>query len=288
MKNINKIVGLCALTLAAAHNANADEIYLKGGLFGVGGGYSYSLNDNFGVRAEYTNFSKDFKDESSGDFDFDASFKSKHKSVYVDYFPFAGSFRLTAGLSKRNFGADVKGSADTQNGITIGNRHLNAAEINQYKTALNLGDDFVASGDVSWKKTAPYFGFGFGHGSGKGLGFVFDFGVYLGKPTVNLKANKNLYEALDMSLKYEEIEPKLKEAANTNNPGLIGLTAADLPALKDAVDNKNYGYIKGLDIYKNAQASAQQEIDAQIAKIDDDVKNIKIIPALHFGLSYRF
>jgi|GEM_PF-447382 len=286
----------CASLLLASlgiTNANAHEIYLKGGLLGIGGGYSYSINNNLGVRAEYTKFSFDLNDKESGNLKYDAKFNSSHKSVYVDYFPFAGTFRLTAGLAKRNFGIDAYGYADEKNGISIGNTDLSPHEIADYKNKLGLNGDISAHADIKWKKTAPYFGLGWGHGSSKGFGFVADIGVYLGKPKVNLKTSDALYEIADTKLKLDDIQPKLEKDLNdfaNGDPSFkrTKLTQAEAIALKNDIDNKNYQAIKNSNLYKNAQASVQDEIDEQIAEFNSDVKNIKLIPAIHLGISYRF
>jgi len=277
----------CASLLLASigiSNVHAHEIYLKGGFLGLGGGYSYSINDYLGVRGEYTKFNYNMNDKESGDFHYDAKLKSDHKSVYVDVFPFGGTFRLTAGLAKRDFGLTVNGYVDDENGITIGDTTLSKNQLDDYRNKAGITGEVNALGNIGWKKTSPYLGLGFGHGSGKGLGFVFDVGVYMGGPSVKLHTSDALYTMADAEVKLNKLEQQVK------NNDLDKYSDAEKLQIAQVIANaKANGYVNVNDINNlPVDASAQTDIDKQIDELNEDVKDFKLIPAIHLGISYRF
>jgi len=264
MMHTKKIILAAALSLAVAQQANAHEVYAKAGFLGAGGGYGYRFHENFGVRAEFTKFKMDLDDESSGDFDYDGRFKSDHKSLFIDYFPFGGTFRLTAGLAKRDFGLKIKAKPSDDGYISIGGTDVDNDIRNKIKNtspgeraaiknqtgvdinALDLDGELSATGALDWKKTSPYLGFGWGNSVERGLGFMFDLGVYVGKPTVKLSASRTLTDIVDAEAAYQ------KSKGN------------------------------------NTRKTSNEAINEQINEFNDDVKDFKLIPALHIGLSYRF
>lgn len=91
-----KIVLLAAIASMSA-GAFAGEVYGGVGTTGVTLGYTHTLTDNFGVRAEANmlNFNKNV---DSNNVTYDARIKFQDVGLYGDYHPFGGGFRVSAGV----------------------------------------------------------------------------------------------------------------------------------------------------------------------------------------------
>jgi len=177
----------CGLFLAA-HSASAQEVYGKVGVLGIGAGYSHSINQHFGVRADFSTVGTYETDGTADNLKYDAEFKANQLGLYGDYFPFGGSFRLTAGLHSRKLEASIIGRHDGGS-ITIGGIDV----------SNGLDDNDTATGKVKWDSVAPYIGIGWGHHAkeGRGFGFIADIGVSFGSPKTSLGVSSSLYGKLD-------------------------------------------------------------------------------------------
>jgi len=197
----------CGLLLAA-QSASAQEVYGKVGILGIGAGYSHSINQHFGVRADFSTVGTIDRDGTADRLDYDAEFKANQLGLYGDYFPFGGSFRLTAGLHSRKLEAIANGRANDGGIINIGGFPVQV-----------LSDDDTAQAKVKWDSVAPYLGIGWGHHAkeGRGFGFIADIGVSFGSPKTSLTISdslRNKMDALGPSLGLdtnEEIEKQRKE-----------------------------------------------------------------------------
>ncbi|MFT3931775.1 MAG: hypothetical protein QM709_15915 [Spongiibacteraceae bacterium] len=161
---------LCAPLLAHAEFG----IYAKAGTFGFGGGIGYGVTENLTARLGYTAFNYD-TDVDTDDVNYDAEAKIGGGELMLDWHPFSGSFRLTAGMIANRNKIDVEAKANqsvTINGTTY--------------TSSQLG---TLDGTVDFKSTAPYLGIGWGNVAGKNgnFHFVADIGVvFQGSPDVKL------------------------------------------------------------------------------------------------------
>jgi hypothetical protein len=195
---------LAALLFVAAAPAFADgaaalptryEIYSGIGSQGyvLGGGASF--NDAFGVRGEgnYLNYTKNY---SSDSVNYDGKLSYRNAGLFVDWHPFRGSFRLTAGAL---VGDDkVTGSATSSQGsYTINGTSYSAA-----------GQSLSAT--VKFPTVRPYLGVGFGHTQQRGFGFYSDLGVAYGKPSVDVNASPALQQqaANDIAAEKSDLESK--------------------------------------------------------------------------------
>jgi len=178
----------CGLLLAA-QSASAQEVYGKVGILGIGAGYSHSINQHFGVRADFSTVGTIDRDGTADKLDYDAEFKANQLGLYGDYFPFGGSFRLTAGLHSRKLEAAINGRANAGGTINIGGIET--------RNPLDAGD--TAQGKVKWDSVAPYIGIGWGHHAkeGRGFGFIADIGVSFGSPKTTLSVSNSLYTKLN-------------------------------------------------------------------------------------------
>lgn len=143
--------------------------------FGLLGGIG--INDNFGVRANLNAFGYDYNDTREG-IDYKTTTTLRTVGLLGDWFPFAGGFRVTAGLynNANKFELDGEpsgGSYTFTNGTTY-----TSAEIGSLTGSIDYN-----------KKAAPYLGLGWGHVGGKaGLSFMVDAGIlFTGKPQVDLQ-----------------------------------------------------------------------------------------------------
>lgn len=168
---------VAALAVAASNGARAADvgIYVKGGTLGVGGGVGVGLTDTLRLRAGYTAL-KVSKDISKTDIDYSGDLKLGGGEAMLDWHPFHGTFRVTAGLTlnRNEITADAK--------PTNGTYELNG---NTY-LASEIG---TLDGHVDFKSTAPYLGIGWGDVIDKDgrFSFIADIGVlFQGSPDAKL------------------------------------------------------------------------------------------------------
>jgi hypothetical protein len=169
-------MAVAAIAVAASNNARADVgVYAKGGTLGVGGGLGVGLTDTLRLRAGYTAL-KVSKDISKTDIDYSGDLKLGGGEAMLDWHPFHGNFRVTAGLTlNRN---EITADAEPTNGTyeLNGNTYL-ASEIG------------TLDGKVEFKSTAPYLGIGWGDVIDKDgkFSFIADIGLlFQGSPDAKL------------------------------------------------------------------------------------------------------
>lgn len=160
------------LGLAGAAPAQAQELYLKAGLPGVGIGFAQPLGPLLGVRADFVTLGDRDERRNEEGIDYDAKLKANRAALLLDLFPFAGSFRISAGATAAKYQLDLlaTGAGGT---LTIGNT--------TYTTTAN--DRFAVQ--VKMPSSMPYLGIGWGHKSNSGLRFSFDIGAAFGKAKVS-------------------------------------------------------------------------------------------------------
>lgn len=160
------LLGLALLTgLSCAPQAEAaTAITLKAGTLGYGLEINQGLSERFALRLGYNAFSSDYDMTEDGiDYRFDSDFKSV--GAFVDWHPFAGVFRVSAGYLANS--TEFAGTGTPQSGATydIGGNTYTAAEVG----TLGAGVEFTGG---------PYLGFGWGSSpKGSGLALSFDIGV---------------------------------------------------------------------------------------------------------------
>lgn len=200
LRKVNAVVWMLAVLGVSAPAMAAEDdpgmgisVGITGGTLGLGleGGYRFS--DRLGVRVNAVSYSRDEPVEAD-DFDIDGKAKLKSFGAAVDFYPFGGRFRLSAGLRSNDnkfsgvaspIGATVEVGDDTY-------------------TADEVGD---LTGSASFKKTAPTLSIGWGGKFRKGLQFGADIGVVLqGHPKLaassdgTLAANPAFQDNLDAQL----------------------------------------------------------------------------------------
>lgn len=190
---------------AAAGNASAHQAYLKGGFAGIGAGYAYGISNAFTARADFTTIGSFNRNSTSGDLAYQGQLKYDQASIYGDWFPFKGAFRITSGLNVRNAKLEAKASPSSAGTVTIGD------------TTVGFDGNDSAYARVKMPTVAPYIGIGWGHNvasGSKGFSFVADIGLSIGKPKVDLQVNPALLGKLNAATGGQgnaEINKQLKD-----------------------------------------------------------------------------
>lgn len=174
-----------------------------------------------------------------------ATLKLNNAKVMVDWFPFKGSFRLSAGTTVYNT-TGLNGTVSVAPGTTlkIGNDYyLSAPSPNQLtgNLALGLGG-----------KAVPRFTLGWGNMVAKNhrIRFETEFGVeIIGTPTVSWS---------------------------------YGGEACPTASSTSTTCSSESGYVA-----INTISGVSTDIATQIASLQSDVNNVKILPVLQFGLSVK-
>lgn len=154
------------------------DVGVKIGTLGAGVEINYPLSSVLSISAGINKFSQS-EDDSIDGIDYDIDLDLQTISLFVNYHPFSGSFRLTAG-------AMING-----NELSMAAKPNATYEIdgNVY-TAAEVGD---LEATVDFNSLAPYVGIGYGSGTSSGLGFTFDLGVLMqGEPNVDLESTGGL------------------------------------------------------------------------------------------------
>ncbi|KPF48132.1 hypothetical protein D621_16600 [beta proteobacterium AAP51] len=161
-----------ALAASCLNAAHAGEIYLGLGIPGVGLGYAQPLSPSLTLRGDFLTLGSRNATETESGIRYDGSFKIQRGALLADWFPFAGTFRLTGGATFNTFKVvlDASGAGGT---LTIGDR--------TYATTAADGLNV----QVKFPSTTPYIGIGWGHQTGSGLRFSADIGASIGRATVS-------------------------------------------------------------------------------------------------------
>lgn len=170
---------------------------VKAGTLGYGVEGTVGLTTGVNLRAGLNGFSYDYTDSASN-IDYDIGLDLKSYALLLDWHPFAGTFKLTAGILSNKNGATM--TATPTGSVTIGGNPYPAG------TAGRL------SGEVDFKGAAPYAGIGWGNAAGKsrGLGFSIELGVlFQGAPDVTLTSTNPAVSQSDLDAEAREIEDDL-------------------------------------------------------------------------------
>lgn len=197
MRAYSALVALSILSAAAlSTHAQAGELYTKLGVPGVMLGYSQPIGPLVGVRADYATIGTRKERRTEDGITYDGTLKADRAALLADWFPFAGSFRLTTGITSNQYKLDLLATG-AGGSLTIGN--------NTYATTAQ--DQLRVQ--VKFPSSTPYVGLGWGHGSGSGSGlrFSFDIGAKIGKATVDY----SLTGPLALRVSQADIDAELAE-----------------------------------------------------------------------------
>lgn len=172
-----KQIGIAAVSVALSAGAYAQDfsVDVGAGTIGIGGDISWRFHEQFSVSAGYWGYSTG-DDFDAQDLSFDADFDLSNVPVFLNWHPFGGNFRVTAGAIFQN--NEVSGVANP----TVGN----VFTINDNLYTVPPGSQIT--GNVEYDNgVAPYLGVSWaGTFSGStGIGWFIDAGVmFVGDPEV--------------------------------------------------------------------------------------------------------
>lgn len=186
---------------AASDTSRYGGLGLRFGTAGFGIDYTYGINRFLDVRAGYHfgSYSDTFDEDG---IDYDGELKISGASLMLDVKPFAGGFRISAGLFTGTPEFELKASG--RNEYEIGDT--------TYDGNLRL------DGGIDLGSTAPYLGIGWGGTTnGTGFGVSFDLGVmFTGSPDVSMVAS---------GLACEVGGNPACDPTDENSPGVINASA---------------------------------------------------------------
>jgi hypothetical protein len=204
MRKIGLLSGivLCAGVNALSPSiAKADGIGIgvKAGTLGAGVEATVSLVSNLNVRLGANRYTYNF-DDTLDDIRYDNELDLNTQSLILDWHPFGGSFRLSAGAfrNRNEFNATATPTANQ----TIGNNTFTPAQIG------------TLSGTVSFNPSATYAGIGWGNavGRNKRLGFTVDLGVlFQDSPEVTLSSSNGGVPQNELRAEEASIEADLED-----------------------------------------------------------------------------
>lgn len=174
MKNITRLAIATALVLPSMALADGFNVSARASTLGLGADVGYAFNDYVNVRVGFNNYTRDYDSTEDGiDYNFDLELDST--AIMLDYHPFGGTFRLTAGMLDNN--NELNGRAVSNGDYEIGDQTYTSAEVGTLYSNVKLGDS-----------NPLYVGLGFSQALGEsGWGFGFDVGmVLMGKPQLTL------------------------------------------------------------------------------------------------------
>lgn len=155
-------------TLAAAClSSHAAEVYTGIGFPGAAFGVSGTITGNLALRGEVAGGLSLSRDGRREGLTYNGKLKTGRAALFADWYPFAGSFRLTAGATANDIKLDLSGIGT--------NGTINGKPVNLTGETFNV--------QVKYARSTPFVGFGWGHNPapGGGLGFFFDLGAQFGK-----------------------------------------------------------------------------------------------------------
>lgn len=144
------------------------------GTLGAGFSVGYEFNKYLKARLRAGFLSYDH-DDTWSDVDVMGEFTGNNMGIMLDYHPFGGRFRLTAGLTISDLAVDVQGSMDRR---MIAEHVGKEYDFGGYKFIIK-DEDVTAKAEYKWNKVQPYLGIGWssdGEGDAE-VYFTFDMGV---------------------------------------------------------------------------------------------------------------
>lgn len=171
------LLAVAPISQAARAEYGGLAIGAKSGTLGFGGELTANVLPDLNGRFGVTFFDLSLDGRFSGvEYDFDLDMLTY--PITVDWYPFQDGFHVSAGIIVNETDVDLGARADTT--ITIGDTTYLASDVG------------TLSGDVSYRRVAPYIGIGWGNAFGKEKrwGVVGDFGIaFIGSPDVSLSAS---------------------------------------------------------------------------------------------------
>jgi len=174
MNNSLRLAVAAALALPALACAEGFNVSARASTLGLGAEAGYAFNDYVNVRLALNSYTRDY-DSTEDDISYNFDLDLKSTALLLDVHPFAGVFRVTAGvLDNRN---ELSGQAAPAGTYEIDGVDYTQAEVGSLLSSVKLGDSTPFYLGLGWSKALENSGWGIG----------FDAGVVLmGKPDLTL------------------------------------------------------------------------------------------------------
>lgn len=191
-------LALSGFLIAGSAAADGFGLGVKAGTLGLGVEGTFALSERVNLRAGINNYSLS-RDETASDIQYDGDLDLQSGAVLLDWHPFAGTFRLSAGLMYNKNSLSL--TATPTSNQEIGNTTYTPAQIG------------TLTGDVAFKKNVPYAGLGWGNAARHGrVGFNFELGaMFQGSPKVSLSASGGAVSQADLASEAQQAEGDLKD-----------------------------------------------------------------------------
>jgi hypothetical protein len=166
-------VGLCLGLCLLAPAAWAGELYGSAGLPGAFVGYAQPLGPHLGLRADFATLGSRSRGYTESGIAYSGELQASRSALLADWFPLAGSFRLSGGIAFNRYklALDASGAGGT---LQVGSTTYTTTAAD----GLNV--------QVEFPRTTPYVGLGWGHQAGSGWRTAFDLGALVGRATVRV------------------------------------------------------------------------------------------------------
>lgn len=205
LKNGTWVLGGALMCCVSAASAEGIAAGVKVGTLGFGVEVTAGISDNIAGRVNFNKYNWS-TDTTSDQIKYDIELGLKSFMALLDWHPFNGSFRASAGLVAN--GNEINMTATPTGSYEVGGVTYTAAEVG------NL------TGKVDFNSTAPYLGIGWGRavGKGKSLSFNVDLGIlFQGTPKLDLNATGTLATDATFQADLAEEEANAQEDLNGFN-----------------------------------------------------------------------
>jgi hypothetical protein len=190
---------LAAVLFQAAGAAEADgqwHVGVSGGTLGISPEVGYRFSEHAGLRLNGGFLDYD-RNEEIDDIEYDGTLKLKSVGLMADFYPFGGSFRLSAGARSSKNGIDL--AAEPTGNVEIGDVEYTPAEVGRL------------DGEVDFKNFAPTVSLGWGGKFKNGFTVGFEAGVMMqGSPKLSLVSSGGTLSNNQAFL--DELEQERQEA----------------------------------------------------------------------------
>jgi len=173
---VSFFVGLLLFTFSVVSYAGNNSIGINASTLGIGPEVSHYFSKSISARIGFNYFSST-RSSNEGNIDYNLKAKLRNLTALIDWHPFKGKFRITAGVLYNKNKLEGNGKASGGTSFTIGNHTYNISEV------------AGVYGKIEYQDLNPYLGFGWDTTAGKdrGLGVTFNLGaIYQGKSKVSL------------------------------------------------------------------------------------------------------
>lgn len=200
--------GLCAMALGAGiGQAQAYDSKLTvgalAGTTGYGGEVSWRFHERLGVTAQYAGGLDWDGDYDTDKANYEGTLDVSAGALKVDYYPFGGSFYLTAGAMLPDMKADFTGRAKEAQTVEINGVTYTLDDVGTQEGTLTVADS-----------VQPYAGLGWRSSHERGLGFFTELGIMTTDTEISLNAEGAASNNPQAQREIEAEERRLQEEAD--------------------------------------------------------------------------